>query len=137
MECKKVEAYPEGMDVRIKRIYEAPDAADEQRVLIDRLWPRGVKKAEADIDLCLKDVAPSPELRKTWHADPAALEPAHFEAFAESYRDELSEGVASEAVDRLVALAHSSKRLTLLYGARNEETNHALVLRDAVLQRAR
>lgn len=130
------EAYPEDMDVRIKRIYEDPEQADGHRVLIDRLWPRGVKKVDADIDLWLKDAAPSPELRKTWHADPSAHEPSHYAAFAEAYREELSQGVASEALDRLVLMARESERLTLLYGARDEHSNHALVLRDAVLERA-
>lgn len=124
------------MDVQIKRVYAAASQEDGFRVLIDRLWPRGVKKVDADIDLWLKDAAPSPELRKTWHADPASHEAAHFTAFAESYREELAAGVAGEAVDRLVTLARDSKRLTLLYGAHDEQINHAVVLRDAVLQRA-
>ena len=122
--------------MQIKRIYEAPEHTDGQRVLIDRLWPRGVKKVDADIDLWLKDAAPSPELRKTWHADPSAHEPSHYAAFAEAYREELSEGVASEALDRLVSMAREPERLTLLYGARNEQSNHAMVLRDALLERA-
>lgn len=124
------------MDVQIKRIYETPEQTDGQRVLIDRLWPRGVKKIDADIDLWLKDAAPSPELRKTWHADPSAHEPSHYAAFAEAYLEELSEGVASEALDLLVSMAREPERLTLLYGARNEQSNHAMVLRDAVLDRA-
>lgn len=136
MARKRFKAYPEDMDVQIKRIYEAPEQTDGRRVLIDRLWPRGVKKVDADVDLWLKDAAPSPELRKTWHADPAAHEPTHYAAFAEAYREELSEGVASDALDRLVSMAREPERLTLLYGARNEHSNHAMVLRDAVLERA-
>lgn len=122
------------MDVRLKRIYEPPDPADGTRVLIDRLWPRGLTKADAELDLWLKEAAPSAELRKAWHADAHGHDPAHFEAFAAAYRRELSGEPASTAVDRLVELARESKRLTLLYGARDQQVNHAVVLRDAVLQ---
>ncbi len=124
------------MDVRTKRIYSSPAPDDGTRVLIDRLWPRGVRKDTAEIDLWLKDAAPSPGLRTRWHSDPEGHEPDHFAAFAQDYRDELSQGVASAAVDQLVELARNSPTLTLLYGARNEESNHALVLRDVVVQRA-
>lgn len=131
------QAYPEGMDVRIKRVYAAPDGADGTRVLVDRLWPRGMKKADADIDFWAKDAAPSAELRKIWHADPDAHDPSHFEAFAESYRSELEAGAASEAVDHLVEMARETSRLTLLYAVRDELMNHAGVLRDEVLRRAK
>ena len=124
------------MEVVIKRIYSNADAGDGARVLIDRLWPRGVRKEAAEIDLWLKAAAPSPELRSRWHADPAGHEPEHFAAFAAAYREELSQGEARDAVDQLVQLARNSKRLTLLYASRNETINHAMVLRDAVLQRA-
>lgn len=122
--------------MRIKRIYEAPEPSDGMRVLVDRLWPRGMKKADADLDLWLKEVAPSAELRKSWHADPVAHDPAHFAAFSESYSNELATGASREALDRLVSLARESERLTLLYGARDRESNHAVVLRDTVLQRS-
>ncbi|MCA0379097.1 MAG: DUF488 family protein [Actinobacteria bacterium] len=125
------------MDVKIKRIYEPAEAADGVRVLVDRLWPRGVKKADAAIDLWAKEVTPSAELRKAWHADPEGHEPSHFAAFAESYREELASPAASAAVDHLISLAKQSPRVTLLYGARNEQSNHAMVLRDEVLRRAR
>lgn len=121
------------MDVRIKRVYEPAESEDGTRVLVDRLWPRGVSKDRAELDLWSKDAAPSPELRKSWHADPHAHDPDHFEAFAEEYRAELAEGAGLEAVKSLAELARSGERLTLLYGARDEESNHAMVLRDAVL----
>lgn len=124
------------MEVVIKRIYSKPEASDGARVLIDRLWPRGVKKDVAEIDLWLKAAAPSPELRTRWHADPAGHEPEQFAAFAAAYREELANGEAQDAVDQLVQLARDSMRLTLLYASRNETSNHAMVLRDAVLQRA-
>lgn len=124
------------MDVRIKRVYEPAVDVDGHRVLIDRLWPRGVRKDEARLELWLKDAAPSPELRRDWHADPRGHEPARFEAFAEAYRAELAEEPASSAVDRLVELGSDGRRVTLLYGAHDEHVNHAIVLRDAVLARA-
>ena len=124
------------MDVRIKRIYEAPDPADGTRVLVDRLWPRGLAKADVALDLWLKQAAPSAELRKAWHADAHGHDREHFEAFAGDYRRELAEEPASAAVDRLVELAREPRRLTLLYGARDERVNHAVVLRGAVLERA-
>lgn len=122
------------MEVRTKRVYEPADPDDGTRVLVDRLWPRGVSKEAARLDLWAKDAAPSPELRTAWHADPQGHDPAHFAAFAEEYRAELREEPARAAVQRLAQLARDSSRLTLLYGARNETSNHALVLREAVLQ---
>lgn len=124
------------MEIVIKRIYAGAEAADGVRVLIDRLWPRGVRKDAAEIDCWLKAAAPSPELRARWHRDPAGHEPDHFAAFAAEYRAELAGGVASEAVDQLVNLARESNRLTLLYASRDETSNHAMVLREVVLQRA-
>ena len=125
------------MDVKIKRIYAAAEPSDGMRVLVDRLWPRGVKKADAAIDLWAKNVAPSAALRTAWHADIRGDEAAHFAAFADDYRAELASGEANEAVDHLVELAKASPRVTLLYGARDEHTNHAVVLRDEVLRRAK
>lgn len=137
MRCVLVwQAYPEGMDVNIKRIYAAAEPGDGVRVLVDRLWPRGVKKVDAAIDLWAKNAAPSAELRTAWHADIHGHEAEHFAAFAEDYRAELASGEASDAVDHLVELARTSPRVTLLYGARDEHTNHAMVLRDEVLRRA-
>lgn len=110
------------MTVRIKRIYEPASDDDGMRVLVDRLWPRGVRKADAAVDRWMKAVAPSPELRKWFGHDPA-----RFDAFAAAYRDELER--APEAVGELLALARSGD-LTLLYGARDPECNHARVLAD-------
>ncbi len=123
------------MDVRIKRVYDPAEKSDGTRVLIDRLWPRGLSKERAALDLWEKAAAPSPELRKAWHSDPEGHRPDRFAAFAEAYRAELATGEASSAVDRLSALARDGRRLTLLYGAKDERVNHAVVLRDAVLDR--
>jgi len=104
----------------IKRIYEPPSADDGTRVLVDRLWPRGVSKDEARIDHWPKAVAPSPELRKWFGHDPA-----HWEEFGRRYRAELSAN--TEAVDQL---RHLRGKVTLLYAAHDEQHNHALVLLD-------
>ena len=125
------------MDVRIQRVYEPAHADDGTRVLVDRLWPRGLAKQAAQLDLWAKDAAPSAELRKSWHADPDAHDPDHFEAFAEEYRAELGEEPALSAVRELAEIARTADRLTLLYAAKNEESNHALILRDVILEMLR
>lgn len=106
----------------IKRIYEPADPADGFRVLVDRLWPRGVSKARADLGLWLKEVAPSTELRTWWDHDPARL--AEFTA---RYRAELDQ---NPAVGELVDILDSHPVVTLLYGAHDPVLNQAAVLRD-------
>jgi uncharacterized protein YeaO (DUF488 family) len=108
-------------ELRIKRVYEPPDAGDGFRVLVDRLWPRGVRREAAAQDLWLKDVAPSPELRKWWDHDPARLE-----EFGARYRAELD---VNPAVATLLAALREHPRVTLLYAARDPRVNHAEVLR--------
>lgn len=103
----------------VKRVYEAPDEADGVRVLVDRLWPRGLSKAHAAIDLWAKDVAPSPDLRK-WFNHQAE----RFDQFSQAYREELE---ASPAPAVLLAELHG-RHATLLYGARDPAINHAVVL---------
>ncbi|MCG2839419.1 DUF488 domain-containing protein [Sandaracinobacter sp. RS1-74] len=107
-------------DLRIKRIYASPGAEDGQRVLVDRLWPRGVSKAKAELTLWLKEIAPSPDLRK-WFEH----QPDRFAAFSADYRAELAAN--PEAVARLRALIDRGP-VTLLYAARDPQCNHALVL---------
>jgi len=124
------------MDVRLKRVYEPADAGDGVRVLVDRLWPRGLSKQEAQLDEWVKECAPSSLLRRSWHADPRAHEPDRFRAFAASYREELERGEASAALDALVRLARTAERVTLVYGAKDERINHAVVLREALIERA-
>lgn len=108
--------------LRIKRIYEPPLPSDGFRVLVDRLWPRSVSKAEAALDLWLKEIAPSAELREWFGHDPA-----RFDEFATRYRSELKTNV--EAVDQLrdIAKAHDT---TLLYGAHDRHANQAVVLAE-------
>jgi uncharacterized protein YeaO (DUF488 family) len=104
----------------IKRVYDSPTASDGYRVLVDRLWPRGVRKERAELDEWAKDVAPSPELRTEWHHHRE-----RFDEFAARYRDELDENPAAEA---LLATGRARERVTLLFGARDEQVNHATVL---------
>jgi uncharacterized protein YeaO (DUF488 family) len=108
------------MGFTTKRVYDAAEATDGYRVLVDRLWPRGVSKERAELDLWAKDAAPSPELRTEWHHHRE-----RFDEFAARYRDELD---ASEAAKALLAVGAEHERVTLLFGARDEQVNHATVL---------
>jgi len=113
--------------VQLKRVYEEPSSTDGLRVLVDRLWPRGLKKERAAVDEWLKDLAPSPPLRK-WFAH----DPRRFTEFRKRYQAELAS--RSAEIDRIVTLSRK-QRVTLLYGARDPEINHAVVLRDAIRAR--
>jgi uncharacterized protein YeaO (DUF488 family) len=104
---------------RIKRVYLPADDGDGRRILVDRLWPRGLRKSEAAIDDWLKDVAPSPALRKWFGHDPA-----HWVEFQRRYRAEMQANPAVEALGELAA----EQAVTLLYAAHDEEHNHARVL---------
>ncbi len=104
----------------MKRVYEPAEASDGYRVLVDRLWPRGVRKERAELDEWAKDVAPSPDLRTEWHHHRE-----RFEEFAARYREELDANPAAEA---LLGLGADHDRVTLLFGARDEHVNHAAVL---------
>lgn len=109
------------MAIRLKRAYEAPAKSDGQRVLVERLWPRGVTKAKAKLDLWLKDVAPSPALRK-WFAH----DPAKWARFEQRYRAELKGHKEAVALLRRKA---KEGTVTLVYGARDEAHNGAVVLK--------
>ncbi|NNU59456.1 DUF488 domain-containing protein [Ochrobactrum soli] len=109
-------------DIRLKRIYEAPSAADGYRVLVDRVWPRGITKEKAAIDLWAKDVAPSTDLRKWFDHDPAK-----WEEFQKRYHRELQNKLPD--LTALVDKAGDAP-LTLLYGAKDEEHNQAVVLHE-------
>lgn len=110
------------MAIKLKRAYEPAKRGDGFRILVDRLWPRGVSKDAAEIDLWLKEIAPSPKLRKWFGHDPAK-----WTAFRERYFRELDEH--PDAVDQIHAQARR-RTITLVYGARDEEHNHALALKD-------
>lgn len=114
------------MAVQIKRAYADAEPGDGFRVLVDRLWPRGVSRDRAALDAWMKDAAPSPELRRWWNHDPARLD-----EFAARYLAELeNDPAAVAAVARLRELAASNATLTLVYGARDPVVNHAAVLRE-------
>ncbi|MBX6350597.1 MAG: DUF488 domain-containing protein [Clostridia bacterium] len=113
-----------GPDVRIKRVYDAASPEDGRRVLVDRLWPRGLSKDAAAVDEWLRDIAPSDELRR-WFAH----EPDRWPEFRRRYRDELADPRRSEALRRLRELARAG-RVTLLFAARDEERNNAAVLAE-------
>jgi uncharacterized protein YeaO (DUF488 family) len=108
------------MDVRIKRVYEAPSPEDGQRILIDRLWPRGLTKEKAKVDLWLKDIAPTTELREWFGHDPAK-----WAEFQERYQAELDTNETAVATLREAA-RHGAA--TLVYGAKDEAHNNAVVL---------
>ena len=107
--------------IHLKRVYEEPSKKDGIRVLVERLWPRGLIKERAGVHLWLKDVAPSPELRKWFGHDPA-----RWEQFQERYRRELRQ--QEDAVQFLKQKAKQGS-VTLVYAARDEEHNGALALK--------
>ncbi|WP_370610011.1 DUF488 domain-containing protein [Bifidobacterium longum] len=110
------------MGIAIKRIYEEPTASDGYRVLVDRLWPRGMTKERATLDLWMKDVAPSPLLRKWFGHDPT-----RFAEFRTRYIAELDANATADSLRRICA---QHPAVTLLYADKDPHTNHALVLRD-------
>jgi len=113
------------MLVAVKRVYEASATSDGVRVLVDRLWPRGLTKRQAAVKHWLRDLAPSTELRQWYHANPEA-----WRLFRKRYLKELVSPKGSAAVEKLHGLAASGKKLTLLYASRNEERNNATVLKE-------
>jgi uncharacterized protein YeaO (DUF488 family) len=113
------------MKLKIKRVYEPPEKADGTRILIDRLWPRGLSQEKAAVALWLKDIAPSTQLRKWFKHDPSK-----WEDFKKRYLDELEEN------DELVGLLRQEIQkgaVTLVYGAKDEEHNDAVVLKEYLL----
>lgn len=110
------------MTIRCKRVYDAASDNDGYRVLVDRLWPRGVKKTQLQYDEWCKTLAPSTQLRKAFHG-----EAIDFAAFSESYRQELAE---QEETGKKLAARGKKGTVTLLYAAKDKERNHAIVLAD-------
>jgi uncharacterized protein YeaO (DUF488 family) len=113
------------MTITMKRVYEAVSRGDGTRVLVDRLWPRGLTKEKAAIDEWLRDLAPSNELRRWYHAHPD-----EWESFRKKYMKELDQPESQEALRRLYELARSKKRLTLLFASKMETHNNASVLKE-------
>jgi uncharacterized protein YeaO (DUF488 family) len=110
------------MQISTKRAYEKPGKQDGMRVLVDRIWPRGIGKDEAHIDRWLKDVAPTTELRKWFNH-----EPQKWKEFKNKYFQEL-EG-KSEALEELLEMVHGG-RITLVYGAKDQQHNNAIALKE-------
>ena len=115
---------PKKTEVKVRRVYDSPARGDGTRVLVDRIWPRGLTKAKADLDEWCKVVAPSTELRKWYSHDPA-----RFEEFTRRYRAELKDAVRSEALDHLRSLARR-RNLTLLTATKSPEISEAEVLAE-------
>ena len=110
------------MTVKIKRVYEAPNQDDGKRILVDRLWPRGLTKEKASVDLWLKDIGPTTTLRKWFNHDPEK-----YEEFKKRYFDELKNNK-----EQVSLLKNEIKKgpITLVYGAKDEKHNEAFVLKD-------
>lgn len=117
-------------EFRCKRIYEPTADTDGFRVLVDRLWPRGIRKENARINLWAKEIAPSKELRKWFSHDPAK-----YDAFEALYRQELNRNPASREFKNLCMQKAQDQQVTLLYGAKDEKYNHAVVLKEWLEER--
>jgi uncharacterized protein YeaO (DUF488 family) len=117
-------------EVRVRRVYDEPEDNDGVRVLVDRIWPRGMTKAKAALDEWCKDVAPSTELRKWYSHDPAK-----FQEFTHRYDAELEQADRGRALQHLRDLA-ADRRLTLLTASKNPDISEAAVL-AAILNRVR
>jgi uncharacterized protein YeaO (DUF488 family) len=113
------------MSVTVKRVYEPPARSDGARVLVDRLWPRGLRKEDIALDEWLRDLAPSNELRKWFHS-----QPERWLLFRKRYLKELSQPQSLNDLQKLYTLARKRKRVTLLYSSKNELHNNAVVLKD-------
>lgn len=120
----------ETVTIALKRVYDETAPDDGTRVLVERLWPRGISKERAQIDLWLKNVAPSHELRAWFGHDPEK-----FAEFRRRYETELASGAAQEALTTLRKLAQQGS-LTLVFAARDTEHTNAVVLRDLLLSQA-
>ena len=113
--------------IALKRVYDEPCDSDGFRVLVDRLWPRGLTKAAARIDLWLRDLAPSNELRKWFHAHPE-----HWKEFRQKYLGELHAPAAEKALRELYEALGREGATTLLFASQNSEQNNATVLKEFV-----
>ena len=115
------------MPIQVKRVYDDPSPRDGARVLVDRLWPRGLTKSAAKLEKWLRDLAPSDTLRRWYHDK----EPSrYFEEFRKRYIAELCQPAAAVALSDLYDLMRQHKTVTLVYASRNVEQNNATVLRD-------
>jgi uncharacterized protein YeaO (DUF488 family) len=111
--------------LKIKRAYKSAGEDDGYRILVDRLWPRGVSKEKAKLDLWMKDIAPSNDLRKWFNHDPK-----RWDEFQNKYNEELKDKIG--LLKQIKQLEKDESTVTLVYGAKNEENNNAVVLRDTL-----
>jgi len=118
--------------ILLKRAYEKPAKSDGFRVLVDRLWPRGVSKVNLRLDMWAKGAAPSTALRKWFGHDPE-----RWLEFGQRYKIELKETEARDAVGEIVDRAKQAPTITLIYGAKDTEHNEAVILRDMLKRRVR
>jgi uncharacterized protein YeaO (DUF488 family) len=119
--------YPAMSRVQMKRVYDPYSREDGYRVLVDRLWPRGLKKTKAHVSRWMKDIAPSTELRKAYGHDPKK-----WATFRRGYRAELRRGPGREALKELLRTIKSRPRVTLVFAARDTRHSNAVVLMSAV-----
>ncbi|MDA1477069.1 DUF488 domain-containing protein [Bacillus changyiensis] len=118
------------MTIVLQRIYEDNSQLKGHRVLIDRVWPRGISKDEANLDEWMKDIAPSPSLRKWFNHDPQK-----FTEFTQAYQAEIKQdNEKQKKLNELIELA-AKKKVILLYGAKDERHNHAVVLKELLHER--
>lgn len=113
--------------IQVRRIYDDPETSDGTRILVDRVWPRGVSKDKAELDEWLKDIAPSTELREWYSHDPEK-----FDEFAKRYREELKDDDRAEALDRLKEYVQGSGTLTLLTASKRDDISQAAVLKKSL-----
>jgi uncharacterized protein YeaO (DUF488 family) len=116
------------MDIRLKRAYDTAARSDGPRILVDRIWPRGVAKEEADITHWLKGLAPSTDLRKWFGHDPDK-----WAEFCDRYLNELQSDEAAEDLETLRKILEGHKRITLVFAAKDTEHNNAVALRKFVI----
>ncbi|MBP3951838.1 DUF488 domain-containing protein [Bacillus suaedae] len=114
------------MPVHLKRIYEDAKKDDGVRVLVDRIWPRGIKKEDAKLDYWMKEIGPSNELREWFEHDPEK-----YNQFKKKYKEELEDGEQQEELEKLKDITKKhNKNLTLLFSAKDEKNNQANVLKE-------
>lgn len=116
------------MEIRLKRAYDDAARSDGPRVLVDRIWPRGVAKEDAQLESWLKGLAPSTELRKWFGHDPEK-----WREFQQRYLKELKKSDAAEDLDALKGIVNQHKRITLVFAAKDTEHNNAVALRDFLM----
>ena len=117
------------MTVKLKRIYEGKSDNDGKRILVDRVWPRGVSKEKAELDEWFKEIGPTKELRQWFDHDPDK-----FEMFTKKYRKELQSGEQKASYDKLKAMEKDNATITLVFSAKDEQHNQAQVLKEMLEQ---